>query len=162
MKTNPLAGKPAPSGMLAAVTRLITADWVKIIALVVLGFCLVSCANNASPIPQAEYSTKIVGCWQGTAGNLKETMSIDGDGTFICQIRPLGFLANTLSQSLPGKISGTWNITGAIITLRITGAKNEHLGNRITSSTIESFEADKLVLKSDRGETSSFQRVISL
>ena len=47
MKTNPLAGKPAPSGMLVAVSRLITAFWVKIIALVVLGICFVSCAKNA-------------------------------------------------------------------------------------------------------------------
>ena len=133
--------------------------WVRAIAIVVLGFCLASCANNSSTVPEAEYSTKIVGHWQGTVGDLKETMSIDGDGTFICQIRPMGFLANTLSQSLPGKISGTWNITGAIMTLRITGEKNERLGNRITSSTIVAFEADKLVLKSDRGETSPFRRV---
>ena len=136
--------------------------WVRAIAVVILGFCLASCANNSSTVPEAEYSTKIVGHWQGTVGDLKETMSIDGDGTFICQIRPMGFLANTLSQSLPGKISGTWNINGAIMTLRITGAKNEHWGNRITSSTIESFKADELILKSDRGEVSSFQRVISL
>jgi hypothetical protein len=133
--------------------------FVRAIAVVVLGFCLASCANNSSTVPEAEYSTKIVGHWQGTVGDLKETMSIDGDGTFICQIRPTGFLANTLSQSLPGKISGTWKITGAIINLRITGAKNERLGNRITSSTIVAFEADKLVLKSDRGETSPFRRV---
>jgi len=136
--------------------------FVRAIVVVVLGFCLASCANNSSTVPEAEYSTKIVGHWQGTVGDLKETMSIDGDGTFICQIRPMGFLANTLSQSLPGKISGTWNITGAMMTLRITGAKNEHWGNRITSSTIESFKADELILKSDRGEVSSFQRVISL
>ena len=136
--------------------------WVWAIAVVVLGFCLVSCANNSSTVPEAEYSTKIVGRWQGTVGDLKETMSIDGDGTFICQIRPMGFLANTLSQSVPGKVGGTWNITGAIMTLRITGAKNEHMGNRITSSAIESFKADELILKSDRGEVSSFQRAVSL
>jgi hypothetical protein len=89
-------------------------------------------------------------------------MTIDRNGTFVCQIHPLGFLANTLSQSVPGKVSGTWNITGAIITLKIIGEKHEHLGDRITSSTIESFKSDELTLKSDRGETSSFQRVINL
>ena len=136
--------------------------WVWAIAAVVLGLCLVSCVNNSSTIPEAEYSTTIVGRWQGTVGDLKETMSIDGDGTFICQIRPRGFLANTLSQSLPGKVGGTGNITGAIMTLRITGAKNERMRNRITSSTIELFKADELTLKSDRGETSSFERVIRL
>jgi hypothetical protein len=135
------------------------AHWVGIIAVFVLALCLASCANNATPVPPSEYSTKIIGRWQGTVGDLKETMSIEGDGSFVCQIHPLGFIANTLSQSVPGKISGTWNITSAIITLRITGAKNERLGNRITSSTIMAFKADELVLKSDRGETSTFQRV---
>jgi hypothetical protein len=71
----------------------------------------------------------------------------------------MGFIANTLSQSVIGTIRGTWKITDAIITLRITGAKNELLGNRIASSTIVAFKEDELVLKSDRGETSSFQRV---
>ena len=89
-------------------------------------------------------------------------MTIGGDGTFVCHIYPMGFLANTLSQSVPGKVSGTWNINAAIITLKITGEKHEHLGDQITSSTIESFKADELILKSDRGETSSFQRVSSL
>ena len=136
--------------------------WVRAIAVVVLGFCLVSCAKNATPVALAEYSTSIVGRWQGTVGSSKETMTIDGDGTFVCQIHPMGFLANTLSQSVAGEISGTWNITGAIITLKITGEKHEHFGDRITSSTIESFKADELILKSDRGEISSFQRVIRL
>ena len=134
-------------------------SWARAIAVAVLGFCLASCANKSATVPEAEYATTIVGHWQGTVGNVKETMSIDGDGTFVCQIHPLGFLANTLSQSRPGKISGTWNITGAIITLKITGEKHEHLGDWITSSTIESFKADELVLKSDRGGTSPFRRV---
>ena len=133
--------------------------WAKAIAIAVLGFFLASCSNKSATVPEAEYSTSIVGHWQGTVGNVKETMSIDGDGTFVCQIRPLGFLANTLSQSRPGKISGTWNITGAIIRLKITGEKHEHLGDWITSSTIESFKADELILKSDRGGTSPFRRV---
>ena len=133
--------------------------WVRAIAVAVLGFCLASCANKSATVPKSEYSTTIVGHWQGTVGNVKETMTIDGDGTFVCQIHPLGFLANTLSQSRPGKISGTWNITGAIITLKITGEKHEKLGDWITSSTIESFKADELVLKSDRGGTSPFGRV---
>jgi hypothetical protein len=90
---------------------------IRAIAVVVLGFCLASCADNASTVPQAENSTEIIGHWQGTVGNLKETMSIDGDGTFVSQIHPRGFIANALSQSVPGKISGTWSIAGAIITL---------------------------------------------
>jgi hypothetical protein len=136
--------------------------WVRAIVIGVMGFCLVSCANNSTPVPAAEYSTKIVGHWQGTVGDLKETMSLDGDGTFVCQLHPQGFIANTLSQSVTGTIRGTWKITGAIITLRITGAKNERLGNRITSSTIVAFKKNELVLKADNGETSPFRRVYNL
>ena len=136
--------------------------WVRAIAVVVLGFCLASCVNNSTPVPEAEYSTKIVGRWQGTVGDLKETMSIGGDGTFVCQLHPMGFIANTLSQGVTGTIRGTWKITGAMITLRITGSENEHLRNRIASSTIVAFKEDELVLKSDRGETSPFQRVLAL
>ena len=136
--------------------------WVRAIAVVFLGFCVASCANNSSPVPEAEYSTKIVGRWQGTVGDLKETMSIDGDGTFGCQVHPMGFIANTLSQGVTGTIRGTWKITGAMITLRITGAENERLRNRMVSSTIVAFKEDELVLKSDRGETSRFQRVGAL
>ena len=71
----------------------------------------------------------------------------------------MGFIARTLSQTVAGTVYGTWKITGAIITLTISGAENESLSNRITSSTIVAFKEDELVLKSDGGETSPFQRV---
>jgi hypothetical protein len=89
-------------------------------------------------------------------------MSIDGDGTFVCQVYPTGFIANTLSQGVRGTIRGTWKVTGAIITLRISSAKNERLMNRIASSTIVTFKKNELVLKSDYGGTSPFQRVRAL
>jgi hypothetical protein len=44
-------------------------------------------------------------------------MSINDEGTFVCQVHPMGFIANTLPQSGTGTISGTWKVTGAIITL---------------------------------------------
>jgi hypothetical protein len=143
----------------------IKANWtasVSIIALVVLGLCLTSCKDNSPTVPQAEYSAKIVGRWQGTAGEMKETMSIDADGTFVCQLYPTGFIANTLSQGVKGTVRGTWEIHGAKITLNITDAKKEHLENRMTASTIVAFKKNELVLKSDRGGTSPFQRVRAL
>jgi uncharacterized protein (TIGR03066 family) len=136
--------------------------WARAIAVVALGFCLASCENNSSAVPQTGYSTKIVGHWQGTVGDVKETMSINGDGTFVCQLYPRGFIANTLSQGVKGTIRGTWKVTGAMITLKITGAENETLRNRTTSSTIMAFKEDELVLKSDSGETSTFLRVHAL
>jgi hypothetical protein len=132
------------------------------IAVVALGLCLASCSTNVQPVPEKKYSTTIVGRWQGTVGDLKESMTIDGDGTFVCQLHPMGFIANTLSQSVTGTIRGTWNITGAMITLRITSAEDERLRNRSASSTIVAFKEDELVLKSDRRETSLFKRVRAL
>lgn len=133
--------------------------WINSIIAAILGFCLASCADNSLPVPEAEYSAKIVGQWQGTVGHFKETMLLKGDGTFLCKLYPAGFIANTLSQGVTGTIRGTWKITGAIITLRITSSENEHLRDKVVSSTIVSFRTNKLVLRSDRGETSPFQRV---
>jgi hypothetical protein len=143
-------------------TKIYCTPWAAIIVIVVLGFCLASCAYNPQPVPKAEYATKIVGLWQGTVGNLNETMSINHDSTFVCQVYPTGFIANTFRQNLPGTIRGTWKITGTILTLRITSAKNERLENRIALSTIVAFREDELVLKSDSAGTSSFKRVKSL
>lgn len=142
----------------AAPMNLNGAPWARAIAAVVLGLGLASCADHSSTIPEAEYSTTIVGRWQGTVGDLRETMSIAGNGTFVCRLHPLGFIAKTLSQSVTGTIRGTWRITGATIILRITRAEAESLRNRIAESTILAFKEDELVLKSDRGETSLFQR----
>ncbi len=133
--------------------------WVNAIVVVLLGISVVSCVDNQTTVPAAEYSTKIIGHWQGAVGDNKETMTFSTDSTFVCQIYPTGFIANTFHQDLPGTIHGTWKITGSLITLKITGAKNEHLQNKIASSTIVSFKEHELVLKSDSTETSSFQHV---
>jgi len=127
-----------------------------------LGLYVASCANHSPTVPEEEYSTKIVGRWQGTVGDVKETMSIENDGTFVCRVRPQGFIANTLSQGVTGTVYGTWKITGTLISLRINGAKNERFGSRVASSKIVAFKQDELMLRSDRGETSPFERVRAL
>ena len=132
------------------------------IAVVALGFAVASCAHNSLPVPETDYPAKIVGSWKGTVGDLKETMTINGDGTFVCELHPMGFIARTLSQGVTGTIRGTWKITGAVITLKIRSAEKEDLTNRTTSSTIVAFKGDELVLRSDRGDTSPFQRVRAL
>jgi hypothetical protein len=136
--------------------------WVILIATILLGFGFLSCTRNRASVPEAEYATKIVGSWQGTVGDEKETVSILGDGTFECQTHSTGFIATTLSQGVTGTIRGTWKITGTNILLHITGAENERVGNSTASSTIMSFNEGTLVLKSDRGGTSSFHRVVPL
>jgi hypothetical protein len=138
--------------------RMTRSPWVGHIAVVVMGLCERPCATKGAPVPEAEYSTAIVGRSQGTVGDFKEALAIDGDGTFVCKLHPTGFIANTLSQSVTGTIRGTWNITGTTIALMITSADNERLKNRITSSTIVAFKAGALVLKTDRAESSTFRR----
>jgi hypothetical protein len=64
--------------------------------------------------------------------------------------------------TVPGMIYGTWKINDAIIALSITGAQNENLRSSVALSTIVSFKEGELELKSDRGETSLFQRVFVL
>ncbi len=129
----------------------------KRIFLIAFGFYLTACTNN-STVPESEYSTEIIGNWEGTVGELKETMSLNRDSTFICHIRPMGFIANTLSQSLPGTIRGRWQINGAKITMEVTGEKNARVENKTASSTIVTFKNDSLVLKSDIGNISAFRR----
>ena len=136
-------------------------NFVRLGLLLALAFGVSSC-KPAKPVGETEYSAKIVGNWLGTVGNMKESITFTGDGSFIAQLRPQGFISNTLSQGVTGTIRGTWAINGKTITLKITSAEDERVNNSVTSSTILSFNQDELSMKSDRGETSTFTRVTSL
>ena len=122
----------------------------------------VSSCKPPKPVAEADYSTRIVGNWLGTLGNMKESIIFTGDGSFVAQLRPQGFISNTLSQGVTGTIRGTWAINGKTITLKITSAEDERVNNSVTSSTILAFNQDELSMKSDRGDTSTFIRVSSL
>jgi hypothetical protein len=91
------------------------------------------------PVAEAEYSAKIVGNWLGTVGNMKESITFSGDGSFIAELRPQGFIGNTLSEGVTGTIRGTWAINGKTITLKITSAEDERVKNSVTSSTVLAF-----------------------
>ncbi|HEY5376320.1 MAG TPA: hypothetical protein VIK01_21715 [Polyangiaceae bacterium] len=133
-----------------------------IAALWLLVSCAVGCARDSGQVPQSDYARQIVGRWQGTVGNSKETMSLAPGGAFVCHLQPTGFIANTLSQRAVGVIRGTWTLSGKVITLRITSADHELPTNALTSSTIVAFKDDELSLKSDRGDSSTFRRVQAL
>ena len=122
----------------------------------------VSCCTPAKPVAEADYGVKIEGNWLGTVGNMKESITFNGDGSFIARLRPQGFISNTLSQGVTGTIRGTWAINGKIIALKITSAEDERVKNSVTSSTILAFNQDELSMKNDRGETSTFTRAFSL
>jgi hypothetical protein len=44
--------------------------------------------------------------------------------------------------------------------LNITSAQDERLSNRATTSTIEAFKPNELVVKSSKGDTSTFRRLL--
>ena len=136
-------------------------NFVRLGLLLAFAFGVSSC-KPPKPVAEAEYSAKIVGNWLGTVGNMKESITFSGDGSFIAQLRPQGFISNTLSQGVTGTIRGTWAINGKTITLKITSAEDERVNNSVSSSTILAFNQGELSMKSDRGETSTFTRVISL
>jgi Lipocalin-like len=123
-------------------------------------FSLSSCAPNGATIGEAQYAAKIVGDWQGTMGNRKETISFGADWKFTSQVGPQGLISNTLGQGITGTIRGTWRIEGNVITLNIKSAENETVLNTATTSTIKMFKENELVVRSSRGETSTFMRTM--
>jgi uncharacterized protein (TIGR03066 family) len=125
-----------------------------------LALGLSCCAPDGATVEEAQYAAKIVGDWQGTVGDMKERISFQSDGKFVSQVRPTGFISNTLGQGITGTIRGTWAITGNVISLNIDSAENETVVNKATTSTIESFKQNELVVRSSNGETSTFVRAI--
>ena len=128
-------------------------------ALLLVALAALSCTQNTAPIAESQYRAKLAGDWQGTVGEMKETISFRADGGFTSQVRPMGFISNTLGQGVTGTVGGTWTIQGKVITLTISSAENERLLNKTTTSTIESFKQNELVVKSAGGETTTFVRV---
>jgi hypothetical protein len=137
-------------------------SWLPMLGLLLALAFGISACTPAKPVAEAEYGAKIVGNWLGTVGDMKESITFSADGSFNAQLRPLGFISNTLSEGVTGTIRGTWAINGKNITLKITSAEDERVKNSATSSTILTFNQDELSLKSDRGETSTFLRSDSL
>ena len=120
---------------------------------------LSSCSPDGTPVAEAEYPARIVGDWQGTVGDMRETISFAADGAFVSQMRPRGFISNTLGQGVTGTLRGTWAIKGKVMTLNISSTEDVRVLNRATTSTIETFKPNELVVKSANGDTSTFVRV---
>jgi hypothetical protein len=133
--------------------------WLGLLLALALG---VSACTPAKPVAEAEYGAKIVGNWLGTVGDMKESITFSADGSFIAQLRPQGFISDTLSQGVTGTIRGTWAINGKIIILKITSAEDVRVKNSVTSSTILAFNEKELSLKNEVGKTSTFARALSL
>jgi len=122
---------------------------------------LSSCSPDGAPVGEAQYSAKIVGDWQGTVGDTRETISFAADGGFVSQVRRQGFISNTLGQGVTGTVRGTWAIKGKAITLSISSAEDVRVSNSAATSMIETFKPNELVVKSNTtGETSTFVRTL--
>lgn len=130
------------------------------IRMVALLSFLLSCSSSGTPVPLADYATRIVGGWQGTVAGVSETITFNADGKFVSEVRPRGFISNTLGQGVTGTVRGTWQISGNAITLKVSSAQDARLADIATRSTIEKFEPDEIVLKSEKGDTSTFRRLL--
>jgi uncharacterized protein (TIGR03066 family) len=126
----------------------------------ILALNLSSCLPDSATIEEAQYATKIVGDWEGTIGDMKEMISFSADGKFVSHVSPRGFISNTLGQGITGTIRGTWRLQGDLLTLNIQSAENETVLNTATTSMIKTFKQNELVVRSSRGETSTFVRIM--
>jgi hypothetical protein len=125
-----------------------------------LACALAACSRDGPPVPEADYPKRIVGDWQGTVGDERETISFRADGGFTSQVRRRGFISDTLGQGVTGSIRGSWAISGRTVTLTINSAENVRLLNSSTTSIIETFKPNEIVVKSAAGGTATFVRLL--
>ena len=131
-----------------------------LLAGLLLACALAACSRDGPPVAEADYPKSIVGDWQGTVGDERETISFRADGGFTSQVRQRGFISDTLGQGVTGSIRGTWAISGRTVTLTINSAEDVRLLNNSTTSTIETFKPNEIVVKSSAGGTATFVRLL--
>jgi hypothetical protein len=68
--------------------------------------------KKGGTVGDSEYAAKIIGNWLGTVGDMKESISFSANGAFVSEVRPRGFISNTLGQGVTGTIRGKWAIKG--------------------------------------------------
>jgi hypothetical protein len=136
------------------------ANAIHVLASGVLLAFLLSCSPAGTPVPQADYATRIVGGWQGAVADISETITFNADGKFVSEVRPRGFISNTLGQGVTGTVRGTWQISGNTITLTVTSPQDARLADIATRSTIEKFEPNEIIVKSEKGDMSTFRRLL--
>jgi hypothetical protein len=141
---------------MSVVATVLQAACRTLVLLLALG--LPSCSSDAH-VAVAQYPSKLVGEWQGTVGDMKESITFNADGTFVTYVRPSGFISNTLGQGVTGTIRGAWSIAGNVVTLNVKSA-DERVVNRTTTGTIETFKQSEIVVKSSNGTVSTFVRAL--
>jgi hypothetical protein len=114
--------------------------------------------SDAATIGETEYSSKILGDWQGKVEGKNETISFGADGAFVSSVRPGGFINTTLGQGVTGTIRGTWAVKGNTVTLNVSSAEGERVVNSVATATLQTFKTNKLTVKSSTGGISTFTR----
>jgi hypothetical protein len=107
--------------------------------------------SDPASVVEAEYSSNIVGGWQGKVAGTNETISFAADGGFVSVARPGGFISMTLSQGVTGMVRGVWAIKGNSMTLNIRSEEDERVLNSVVTATIETFTPNELIIKSGNG-----------
>lgn len=130
----------------------------RISLMLLLALGMIACERDGALLPESQYQTALVGTWQGSVDGDSESISFQADGRFSSEVLPTGFISTTLDQGVAGKVGGAWTLQGKVITLSIDQASGAAPANLATTSTITSFNQNKLVVKSDSGETSIFVR----
>lgn len=123
-----------------------------------LALPMLACEREGSALAEAQYQAALVGDWQGNVEGDSESISFQADGRFSSEVLPTGFIGTTLDQGVPSTVRGAWMLQGNVITLNIDQASGAPPVNLATTSTIVSFNENKLVVKSDTGQTSTFIR----
>ena len=119
-----------------------------------------SCRQQTQSVPPENYSSRIVGNWQGTMGNYyKENIRFKKDNTFEVQLHSGGFIGNTISQGVYGNASGNWRINGNSLTLEISKADEKSLFDQSKKYNILSFMQDEIKLADEKGDTTVFVRI---
>jgi hypothetical protein len=77
-----------------------------------IAFGISACSQEGGTVGDSEYAAKIIGNWLGTVGDMKESISFSANGAFVSEVRPRGFISNTLGQGVTGTIRGKWAIKG--------------------------------------------------
>ncbi len=129
------------------------------ITVILLAGFVVSCVPDNTPVEEKDYRSAILGSWQATVGNYSnENISFKKDNIFKTQLHAGGFIGNTMSQGAFDMTTGSWMITGDLLTVRIKDAEREGLFNKNGTFTILSLTGQELKISDEKGDTTVFVR----
>lgn len=113
----------------------------RLVGVFVLLAVTVSCAPGT---PEPIDTAHILGHWQLVTNSETESFDISSGGDFNATIHGNDFLATTLSQSEPVKLSGRWILTGNTLTFHIEKSSEELLIGQSHRYEVESLTSSRM------------------